>query len=448
MIGVEQLAVHVDMFNPEPTPRGAQLLQETLHRLTGEPGAELMAGIRSGSFDRFNIPQDLRDRTNTYFLRALAGELRIPPGLNPPRFWKNREVDATDLHFYIRDRLPNLGRNLGIANEATTATGDISDTLEVLASEDLPVRYRHEMRRRMLVGLVSAAIEVDGMECDLQRELRKIESIFAQHLFVGKQADTQPHTVYAYHDNKTNAVVSLSTSFDLGEPADTTSKRHAFETREIGKVGKVFYDSREKARPSVLAKAVDRAYLNGGFINPFKDVEDRFGVIFVIMDPSIKPAYLSNKIKGILGKYYRPIESDKRDDKPKNDRDQLGDVKMHRTRYRFTGVPTPFEAMIFRIEDFINYQCEVGIIDELTGFYNGPARQLYEVRRLRGSLDTGYPQGEVYYQFDPARAIAQRIEELVPGIRDIGIYADPKPVNLADVNKISGNGSINGLLAH
>lgn len=429
----EKLYVHVDMFKPDPPPGIREVEHQMLARLVGEPGRELVEGIRGGAFSRYRVPEDLRDRVNTHFANAIRGEFGIPEGLDVRSFWKNREIEAVGVHYYVKDRFPDL--HLGIGTEVTTCTGDFSDILEILATEGLTGsspenadnRLRFEYKRRWLYATLATILEVDSLEHDLAKELRKIENVTAEHLFQGPQGETKLTIKYAYHDDVTNAVVGLEEMLPLFAVEGATLKRYELETRDAMKAGRVFYDSRVKPRFSELTKSVDRGYKNGGVIDSLKDVQDRFGFVVVTMDPKIKPKYLSNRIGGLLRKYYRPIEEIIREDEPDKDRGQSEELNWYRAKYKFAGVPTIFEVMIFNTAEWIEYKTKIGL-KKPDGFYSGGARPLWEVQRLMGSLGTGYPYD--MYRVDAKRAVVERMEDLIPEIMKVGSIDAAKPVNL------------------
>lgn len=427
MIEVEQLGVHFGMFKPDPSPEVRVMEQRLLGRFIGDPGRAIMEGIGSGRLRRYQIPEDLADRANTHFLNALAEQFGLPGGINLRRFWKQQEDDANAVHTEVIRNFPDVAKRLGMATEVGTTTGDITDTLEVLASGDeVGKRYKHEMRRRLLLGLVGTAVEADNMQNDLSRELKKIEGALNIHFFAGVDARTKPFHIYAYHDAITNTVDPHGDNVVL--------KRHEFPAREIQGGGKAFYDSRVKPKTSATSKAIDRAYNNGGFINPAADVQDRFGLILInlenptgVADPRV---LLLEKAKAVLSENYRPIIHSKPDDDVKTDRGQKP-VRMKREKILFDGVDSRFEVMVFDANDFLDYQLEIGQ-KRPDGSYSGRAREFYETERQRGTLDTGYPQSEGYYRLDINRAIASKMDSIAPRLMQIGVMDEPLPVTSED----------------
>lgn len=441
-----KIRIHRDMFSPTPEPQARVMFQALLRKLTGEAGEEIMMGIKDGQFDRFSMPEELAQRANTHFGNAFRDEFGLDPSTNVRRFWRGRQMNGIDVHFLMKDELPNLERRLGIATEVTTPTGDFTDTLGVQATAELPAKFRHEIKRRMLMGIVDTQIEMDERRGDLATELSKIEAVFAQHLFVGPQATIKPYFVYANHDIRTNRVISLDYR-NRGSVGNSIRRFHEYDTREIEKIGRVFYDSRVKPRPSAMIKALDRASQNGennGFIDPAKDVQDRFGVIFVIMNPKIRPSRLSRRIREVLNAHYRPIVNFIIETNRDGYKKTKPSFKMHQAKYTFEDLPT-FEAMIFSLPDHINYHCDIGVKNPETGLYSGDARMFYDVARLRAALVMGYPSGEGFYSIDPDRAIADRMEELVGSILQIGHIEEPKPIPIDHL--FTWNGSIKDLLA-
>lgn len=440
-----RIKIHKDEFSPNPEPQARARFQARQWELSGEAGEEISIGIENRRFDRFSIPEELSQRANTHFWNAFRDEFGLDPSTNVRRFWRGGQMNGLDVHFLVRDKFPNLDKRLGVATEVTSPTGDFTDTLGVLSTAELPAKFRHEIKRRMLMGIVDTQIEMDERRSDLATELSKIEAVFAQHLFVGPQATTKPYFVYANHDTRTNRVVRLDYK-NRGSAGNSIRRLHEYDTREIEKVGKVFYDTRVKPRSSAIVKALDRAGRNGennGFIDPAKDVQDRFGVIFVIMNPRIRPSRLSRRIGEVLNAHYRPIVHTEIDTTRDGYKKTKPSFKMHQAKYTFEGLPT-FEAMIFSLPDHINYHCDIGVKNLETGLYSGDARMFYDTTRLRAALVMGYPNGEGFYSIDPDRAIADRMEELVPNILQIGHIEEPKPIPIEHF--FIWNGSIKDLL--
>lgn len=447
-----ELMIHTAMFDPNPQSEGGRMTMGLIRKLTGEPGQEIIEGITSRRFNRFNLPEDLALRANTYFWNYYSDVFGLG-NLNAKMFWRGRQREANNVHYYIMGLLPNLGNRSGITTEVTTITGDITDTLGVLATEvgsgqdQVSPLYQHEMRRRFLLGLSTTELEIDDINHNLSAELGQIETVFAQDLFIGSQGKIEDFFIYAHHDPKTNQVLHLDHKNTLSPPRDEVIKRHDYKIRIVTNgIGRVFYDSREKPRSSAIVKALDRACRNGGFINLSEDVNDRFGVVFVLMNPRISPNYFSKMVGNILGKDYKPIVDSYRDDKTDGySKGEEPKVKMHRMKYQFEGIPTEFEAMILKAKDHIDYMLHIGKKDPKTGIYNGGSRSIYEVERLRAALTLCYPNGEGFYGFEPGRTIADRVEEIIPVILSYGQFEEPRDIPL---ELLTGGGTLKDIIAN
>jgi hypothetical protein len=422
MIEVDKLGINTNMFAGTLTRESQSQMNIFLTRFTGEPGAELMSGIQDGRFAPYAVPQDLLDRTNQYFNNAVASTFNLPPDLHMTRFWAGQEANANQVHFTVAKNFPSLGRLLELNSELTTVTGDVTDTLEVMAGHP-GTKYAYEMRRRLLLAMTSTAIEADNMQIDISRELRKIEGVMQNYVFAAPDGETIPHVLYAEHDKQTNQVIATDARGIMPDVTNIVTKRHTFNTRIVPGYGKIYYAARGKGPDSSITKALDRAYKNGGKINPSEDVRDRYGLVMVGLEND-SPESLVKLVGAALNEHYKPVDPEKTEEDNHTNGDYQGKIKMARTLFFFDGQDhqVPFEVMAFKPEDYIDTQLYIGTRKK-NGEYSGFGRPLFEVVRLLATLDLGYPrvnQGG-FFRFDLQKAIIQRQGELVPGMRREGL---------------------------
>lgn len=429
MIEVDKLGVHKNMFAGTLSRDGQQRMDGMIRRFTGEPGAELMAGIKNGDFAPYEAPVELLDRTNNHFNNSLSATFNLPEGMNRTRFWAAQEANANQVHATVAKNFPNLGRIIEWNSEVTTITGDITDTLEVMAGHP-GTKFAYEMRRRFLLGMVSTAIEADNMQIDIARELRKIEGVMQKHVFERHGGETKPFAIYADHDVLTNKLIATQDGIMVpGFEGDTVKKRHAFNTRTVPGYGRVYYAAREKGRDSSIIKAIDRAYKNGGHLNPSMDVRDRYGLVMVGLENDT-PEHLVGLVGAALDKHYKPVDPEKTKPDNKTNGDYQGDLDMARTLFMFEGQEheIPFEVMAFTGPAYIESQLHIGT-KKSDGELSGIARPLFEVIRMKAMLDLGYPRVDQggFYRFDLQRAVNERQAELVPGIMGEGLMVEVEP---------------------
>lgn len=439
MIEVRKLGVHKNMFAGPLSREGQENMDRLLYRFTGDPGADLMRGIQEGKYSPYNVPPDVVERTNNYFNNAVADTFNLPPGLHMTRFWAGQEANANQVHLTIAKNFPSLGRLIEWNSELTTVTGDITDTLEVLAGHP-GTKFAYEIRRRMLGAMISTAIEADNMQINIARELRKIEGVMQNHVFEQDDGSTKPFRVYADHDKVTNKVIATDTSGVVvpGFKGETVLKAHPFNTRTVPGYGRVYYAAREKGRDSSIIKALDRAYKNGGEVNPSQDVKDRYGLVMVGLENDT-PGHLVKVVGDALDIHYRPVDRDPektREDNATNG-DYQGNLDWARTLFMFNNQEhnIPFEVIAFTGPGYIDYQLYIGN-KKPNGEHSGIARPLFEVIRLKAALDLGYPRIEEggFFKFDLQKAISDRQAELVPGIRREGLMKKKSGIsNLTNV---------------
>jgi hypothetical protein len=422
MIEVDKLGINTNMFAGTLSRESQAQMNALLTRFTGEPGAELMSGIREGRFTPYNVPEELLGRTNNFFNNAVLETFNLPSGLHMTRFWAGQEANANQVHLTVVKNFPTIARLLELNSELTTVTGDISDTLGVIAGHP-GTKYAFEMRRRMLLAMTSTAIEADNMQIDIPRELRKIEGVMQQHVFEVPGGETYPYILYAEHDKQTNYVTATDVSGIMPDKDGVVTKRHTFNTRSVPRYGRVYYAARGKGPESSITKALDRAYKNGGKINPSEDVRDRYGLVMVGLEND-EPKHLVKLVGEALNDHFKPIDPEKTREDNKTNGDYQGAVEMARTLYVFEGQghDIPFEVMAFRPGDYIDSLLGIGT-KKKNGEYSGFGRPLFEIVRLKASLDLGYPRVDNggFYRFDMQKAVNQRQEELVPGMRKEGL---------------------------
>ena len=401
------------MFSPKP--EGVERFNGLMNELIGEPATEIDLGIKNGQFDRFSVPVDLRDRANVAFYNALSYRIRLQGDYNLRRFWAARVEDAIGVHTEVKAKFPSL--DMDILREVGTPTSDISDTLAVLAAKGHGSLPGHERKTRTLLGIVAAAITADDMAVDMNSEMVRVDQVLLQHFFANED-DTHPYKLHSLHDKRTNTYL---TEGGMLIPDGAVRRSFTVQLRDVKDSQPVHYFSGLKPKVSAITKAVSRAVKNGGDIKPEKDVQDRYRVAIARMDSDIDAIEMAKAMRQILNNKYRKVESF--DDDHKIDgyssccNNKLG---WHREKIKFEGVPTPLELAIFDRKSFVNYQVEIGNRDSRTGIYDGNARQFYEVMRMEGLLEVIYPQDLGLYKFSAQRAVADRMEELVPAIRRVG----------------------------
>lgn len=403
--------VHRDMFSP--TPAGVARFDALAYGLIGEPAYEIVSGIKSGALTRHNIPDDLRYRANVHFNNALADRVNLPRGINPQAFWEARVEDAISVHQVAKTTFPSLGVDL--LTEVATPDPDIADTVAVLAVKGHGDLAGHERKARTLMGIIAYQIAADDARVNMKGELVKVERVLLEHFFVDED-NTSPYKLRSHHDPETNSYVESPS-------AETTKRAFTYQVRDaVGVKGPVHYFSGLKPKESAIIKSIDRASRSDdGFVDPRKDVRDRYRIAIAAMDP-IDANDAAGVIRKLLAQHYRPIETYDVDHRTDGYDETVEGNKLgwHREKIKFLGVPTPLELAVFDKESLVNYRVQIGRRDD-SGIYDGNARLFYEAWRMRGFLGSVYTSQNKLYRVNPQDVIAKRMAELEPLIRSDGL---------------------------
>ncbi len=410
--------VHIDMF--KPNEQGKLAFDGLIHKMVGDPASELRRGIEEGRFTRFSVPADLKDAVNLRFYNALPYLTGISGDVNMQRFWAARVEDAIGVHQEVKSKFPNM--DMDILTEVSNPTSDISDTLAVLAAKGHSSLPGHERKARMLMGLISTEIVAGDMKQDMSGELARIEAVLLERYFTNED-QTRHYKLHTIHDKGTNTYLPIKVDSQTGEILTKgVQKSFSVQVRDT-EGGPVHLFTGLKPRTSGITKAIDRASKNGGEVKPHEDVTDRYRIALASMDEGVDGQRIASNIRGLLSGHYRDVVKFKSDSNTDGYKDDGASNRLgwYREKIWFDGVSMPLELVVFDRASFVNYKVEVGRRDPNTGLFSGNARPLYEPFRMQGLLGVVYPSEGELYRIDPRRAVAERMAELVPGIKQKGM---------------------------
>lgn len=408
----EPLVVHLEQFHPQGSV-DHERNEALIWSLTGEPGREFKRLIG----DRKPVPEELHTRVNQFFYNAYPGLVGVPGNLPPDRFWQRKEEGALRVHQTIVSQLPGVSDEFELITEGDTCTGRITDYLEVLYGEE-PKRYQHEIRRKLLLSLVSAQLEGQDLRIGLTRKLQAVESVFKRDLFPEGTA-TRPRFIHAYHNPLTNKVLGFGLGKHTSYP-DSIERVHKFNVRktgEEGKAGLVYYKSRAKGYPEATIKAVDRAIKNGGLINT-SDVKDWLGAMWVLINPRIRPNYLHKMILEVLKANFGKIVVDKDDQLSGYKKDTNDPIKWTRRQYSLPGFDHPFEGIVFRTAEYLDYMYELGVSTDPRDI---KARDIYQIFRLGQVAKLLYPNEKGLYCYNLEEEISNEVRRARERILNSGL---------------------------
>lgn len=195
--------------------------------------------------------------------------------------------------------------------------------------------------------------------------------------------------------------------------ANSHLKRIPTTVREIPDVGLVYTSPRKKDDRIAIVKSVAKALKNGGKINMKDDVQDVIGMKFVLLEPSVQPVQLADRVVSVLASAFNHrLMKIENDDCAGLDHGQSADIKFTRRQVWLADMPVPIELMFYDLENYLNSLLDVGIKDSEGGLYNGRAHRLLELRRALQAAPVFFPT-EVYpldlrrYFIDRSASIAQ-----------------------------------------
>lgn len=396
------IELNIGQFNPK-TQRDRDRNRQMFYTLTGEAGREIRELITAGK----QVPKETEDRANQHFLNVFPDLVGLPAHIPPQRFWGRREEEGLRLHRLITKQLPSLTTDLELTTDPRLEeyNGQITPYLEVL-NGDNPRRLKHEKRRELLLGLTSAMIEGQDLTYGLTGQLAHIKEILNSTIFP-EGTNARPFTVRAHHDAETNKVLDVQAWGARAVPENSILRVHTLPVRKVDNrnISRVYYHSRTKGSTEAIGKAMDRALKSRtGQIDPEVDVQDRLGLMFVLMNPKTKPESMHQVLLRTLEEHYGtiPWELDINTDGYKN-----GDHNpLEWTRYKYfpSGFHFPLEVIIFRTNEYLDYHNELGSSLDPKSI---KARSIYQIYRIGQVMAPLYPVGLGLYRYDIDRAVRE-----------------------------------------
>lgn len=435
------IELYIQQFNPQ-TQRDRDRNIQMFYLLAGEAGREIRELIKGGK----EVPPETEDRANQHFYNVFPGLVGLPAHIPPQRFWSRKEEDGLRLHDLIARQLPSLSTEIELTTDPRLArhAGLITPYLEIL-NGDNTARLKHEMRRRLLLGMTSALIEGQDLTYDLTGKLAEVETILNSTIFP-EGNKSRPFTVRAYHDEATNKALHVSPwGLKVALP-NSTLRTHTLPVRRVGhrKINRIYYNSRAKGYIEATGKAEDRALRSEtGKIKPDVDVQDRLGLMAVLMDPKTKPELMHKVLLETLEQRYGeiPWELDQSTDGYKNG----GNNPLEWTRYKYfpSGFPFPLEVIIFRTNEYIDYHNELGSSMNPKDIKARPIYQLYRIGQIMGTL---YPVRTGLYRYDVDRAVREECRYARDRILRTGLDDEPSGRISGETILLAGNATIAELI--
>lgn len=420
--------IRIQNLNGECTPDDLELV----HHFYGREGA--WAFLRSLKGE--SLREDEVAPIDNYFFRRIVDMYGLNPKVNPRAFYEYQLESANVVtNKIVRTLLWDRKDILGLKTEVDTIPQSPFERILILGSRreedgsltESDPELRFQVKRQLYLAHISAQIDSRKLNGRLEDHLLDIEGVFNESLFKGETGKTSYKEVMAYHDNEINRVLRFreDDEVDLTLLQTAHLKSHLFKVRRIEGLGDVFYTRRQKEHISSVEKAIRKAIINGGEIDPMKDVQDSCGIRFVVMGGAQMENDLTRKIPEVLVKDYTQKFPERAidmipDDVVDSSGSQNSSVSFSRIQFYFGDLPVPIEIIVQNLSSYLNSEYEIGGFDETRGRYTGQAHTIYEVNRCLDSLSVLFPQ-EIYTGVNLNSIATRKMHSIARDLREMNM---------------------------
>lgn len=398
---METPRVTFSMF--EPGLRGGNLATAQVKEVFGRENYRVFR--QYGKKDEY-VPEEARlpvDRlVYEYIARRIEGDIAAGENL-----WRRALVASNKTVNYAKGMLfSDQDRRADITTNITWSDRRPSTALKVLTTsgEFVGDQYKWEQFRQLGWATICAEIISKDDGDNTTRTLSDINEYLEDRFFVGKRGAPEPYPFFSGHMPTTNRFVRLSHRYpdhsleglwvkNMELPVRTIGMRD--DNGEVIEEVKVFYDPREKEIESAAVKAVERSLKaekskeNGGLIET-GHVTDKAGFRLVVMGGRPLRDRVAQEVERVLrgfGEFISLIDDDEVDP----DHGDRHRIQFRRKQVTLEGLKTPFEVMVFALQDWLDAEFEIGEYNEALHQHNGNAHILYRLGKVAEIAPYNWP---------------------------------------------------------
>lgn len=367
-----------------------------------------------------------------YFWTASSRIYNLPSEMTPQKFYMEQNKEAVEAIKYFGKIVPELAPAFALKDEVTRLSESPSDLFEMLCSvpvdtgamsEDelgnvdpdgpktIERRLLYETHRHAILHYQLGMVNARTLNGRLQTVLAYVQDLLNDKslgIYEGPKGSGRDTIWDSFHDDETNEVVGFPVNT---RPLIAHLKRITRSTRRVRDIGTVYVDDRKKDDSIALIKCWEKALMNGGAIHLDKSVQDSIGMIFVLMEDTVRPGEFADHVaevirngteKRIEAKHRKQLPrviTIEKDDHVDTDRGQASVPWNARRKIWLEDISTPIELLFSDRATYLNSQYEVGARNRETGLYMGRAHELFELRRARNAVRLVFPQ-DIYKKLD------------------------------------------------
>ncbi|MGH7204037.1 MAG: hypothetical protein ACREHC_06355 [Candidatus Levyibacteriota bacterium] len=293
--------------------------------------------------------------------------------------------------------------------------GDLLQTALTLRTD--PV-LRYELQRQAADTVISLQQE-RGFSVAADFKLTKIQNLFNAKLYTDGIGSTVPLSVYGVFANGTNSLQNDEPFYHKPQvPAKegTHYKELPLPVRTLENGLQILTLIDTKDRSSSILKAKKKAALRakkgkGDTVHVAEDVQDTHRMKLVVLRDQATAKEFANQVfdlitdvgnfpyfwnKDTIGRVIMknglptgaPTGRGNIRIGNRGDEGQSTDVNYTKIEVEFDGVTNPVEIVVQDVGSYLQESLEVGVYNENTGRYSGPAHELYDIHR--GLLTNGF----------------------------------------------------------
>lgn len=402
---IERPELNFDMFTVGR--RGIRLAVAEVKKAFGE---ENYSEFRRYGKKGEDIPEEIKQRVDQEMYAKMA-LIFSAQNYGGERLWheamklSNRAVNyARGILFPDQDKRFTMTVNVAWSdNRPSTALKIFTTPTEFMGEQ-----CKFEQGRQMGWALIGAEVIMSDENGESAGRLTSLNDFLESWLFTGRKGDPGKYHTFSYHTPYTNRVEGISNQYpdpqfaqdlwvkELEFPVRILALRDSDEeVREIP----VLYDQREKYQEAAVIKAKHRSLktardngrLNGGSIEASPYMGDKLGFRLVLMegDHPLRDRvtfYLEELLQSFEG-----FESSEEDDFV-DPRQEDPDIFLFRRRnISVQGLIRPIEMQVFTLQDWLDYEYEVGKFDPVKGMHDGLAHDLYKLGEVSEIAESTWP---------------------------------------------------------
>lgn len=412
---------NLNMINPDHASPYGQRQRLELFAHFFPQGLDCYRKLKDGSLSRNDLDQ-FRDIVTQEFFNAISKGYQIPADITPQSFFTSVQDTAIGvIRRIVKRAFPHDRKRLDeMKNEITVRPQSPLTLFKLLVLPEGQVNQRAQLEavRHLLIADTAARLYLGSRRAGIRDKLDEWNNIFNDQLFEGPYADgVDGYELYASHLDDTNKAVKIARKA-IRVPQGQHLALHTLSARKVKDYGLVYVDVPEEDPVSATTKALVSAANNGGILQPVNDIQDNMRMTFVPLRYERKSSKdQSPQVKTLMEKVGRIVLGGISQTMTIRDIRRWADPlsSRHFIEVETSDLPVPIILEFMNAIDFINCQNYVGEKSLVTGIpepvYNGPAKELEELRGYYNLLPYLFPKGTFRFEIDIRTRLLRTIDE-------------------------------------